>query len=208
MAILLYAISEVDLQCEAIEKIADLQLSVFFCPPLSIIITPISGELPIHTQALFNYSELIEKLREITTIIPMRYGAVFADELAICAALQAKIAHYQTVLSEIKYCVEMSVRILIPSSPRLPSQTLTGTDYLKLRQQQTNQHLQYTQQICQLLTGYYTKHKVEFAVEKSLLSLYFLVPITQINEFKEKIILFQQQKILVSGPWAAYNFTS
>jgi hypothetical protein len=30
MAILLYAISEVDLQCEAIEKIADLQLSVFF----------------------------------------------------------------------------------------------------------------------------------------------------------------------------------
>jgi hypothetical protein len=137
----------------------------------------------------------------------MRYGTVFADELAICAALQAKIAHYQTVLSEIKYCVEMSVRILIPSPPCL-SQTLTGTDYLKLRQQQTNQHLQYTQQICQLLTGDYTKHKVEFAVEKSLLSLYFLVPIAQLNGFKEKIGLFQQQKILVSGPWAAYNFTS
>jgi hypothetical protein len=208
MAILLCAIGEADLQSETLEKLAGLKLSILSCPSLTAITVSQFGDLPTNTEAVLQYSQLIEKIRQITDIIPMRYGAVFADQSAICTALQPRIAHYQSVLTEIKHCVEMSVRVLIPPQASLPTQTMTGTDYLKFRQQQTNQHRQYTQQICQLLIGNYLKHKAEFSVEKSLLSLYFLVPISQLNKFQEKIGQFQPQKILVSGPWAAYNFVN
>jgi hypothetical protein len=71
-------------------------------------------------------------------------------------------------------------------------------------------HDELVKTLCQPLSGLFVRRKVELSFrEEPLLSLYFLVPRTSVESFREatrQCLKDGLTKLLVSGPWPPYNF--
>ncbi len=51
------------------------------------------------------------------TVVPMRYGCVVEQESQVVEMLSAQASHYEALLQELEGCVEMGLRVLLPSGP-------------------------------------------------------------------------------------------
>lgn len=70
----------------------------------------LSADLP---QALA-YEKVVQAFHQRQTVIPMRFGAVFADESQVLRLLADRRREYEVLLEELEGCVEMGIRILLP----------------------------------------------------------------------------------------------
>ncbi|MBK1619784.1 hypothetical protein CKO42_15300 [Lamprobacter modestohalophilus] len=62
-------------------------------------------------QAALAFGRAIEALHRTMTVIPLRYGCVFADTAAVEAHLGEQQHRYRALLEELEDCVELSLRI-------------------------------------------------------------------------------------------------
>ena len=65
----------------------------------------------------------------------------------------------------------------------------------------------------QAFSGLYARHRTETATKNGavILSLYFLVPGSKVNLFREnfgRMMEKEKAKALISGPWPPYNFVA
>lgn len=208
MAVLLYAISAGQLSDVQHQHLNGLQLFSCACPPLRGIVRTCNRQTSLSRDALLEYSDCMEALREVIDIIPMRYGTFFDDMEALCKALQVNLQRNIAHLEVIQGCVEMGVRVLLHADEAVTGQSLTGLEYLRLKQRQNRAYRDCADEIARLVEGSYVGKKERIDPERSLLSMYFLVKKPNVPLFKQKIHAFQRQKLLLSGPWAAYNFVN
>jgi hypothetical protein len=152
------------------------------------------------------FEQVVNSYHRHGTVIPLRYGCVVPEEAQILERLGECGDHYETLLHELDGCVEMGLRILLPSGPwgevipggpgayrevTDPQPPKPGIDvkspglaYLTARKahysQQdrlTNNYRQLADFCCNQLQGLFVKQKMEApSTRLPLLSLYFLIP--------------------------------
>ena len=179
--------------------------------------TPLSKEVAI----LLKYHQLIESLHEQYSVIPIRYGCLFESETQIQRWLETNYTTYKNLLAKIKDCVEIGIRILPSETPPLkPTQAekSTGKNYLGARQQFYLAQDQLTAEQKQLvitlyhhLSKFIKASKQEYHFTSRLTSLYFLVPKTHIQLFRDSFARIDSNttiKLFLNGPWAPYNFVN
>lgn len=194
---------------------------------------PPSPDLP-GTKELLDYSRVIEDLHRHHDVIPVRYGSCFNDPSNVHDLLRQRTRQYLTLLDELAGNVEMGIRILFPADQGHSGESSScviqgddkeaidglvigkGRDFLAARKTYYAQVDQVSRRYTQAATYYgevfstcCLRHTFEVDEEKSLLSLYFLVPEWQLERFRETFRAIEQgveERILMSGPWPSYNF--
>ncbi|MEI6542914.1 MAG: GvpL/GvpF family gas vesicle protein [Methylococcales bacterium] len=165
------------------------------------------------------YGEKVMNIHQQTTLIPMRYGSILADEEAVKVHLKDNNARYQARLAELNNCEEMGIRLLLepfPDSDTSSQQPVSGLSYLKARKRAYAVPEKAEQQAAFLedaLSGLYRQHCSAISVfngqQTYLLS--YLVHRSNLPAFHERLS-FVEKSITdlcsVSGPWPPYNFAN
>jgi hypothetical protein len=190
---------------------------------------------------ILEYEKVVESFHNDSTVIPMRYGSLFENESRIVQHLEERREQYEAMLRELDNCVEMGIRVLIPSleggngekeSPVtrfaiLDSNTPdSGLRYLKNRmacyarqEQLAEKNRSVIEQCRTAFSGLYVQCRSEDTSAalyqrmlcKPLVSMYFLVPRTQLEPFRSafrQLCSTRSAKLLLSGPWPPYNFVT
>jgi len=63
------------------------------------------------------YERVVSSYHRGGTVVPMRYGCVVEQESQVIEMLSAQGSHYEALLQELDGCVEMGLRVLLPSGP-------------------------------------------------------------------------------------------
>lgn len=189
-------------------------------------------ELTPDVSRILTYKEVVESFHRNHTVIPMRYGSLFDQESQVKRFLEERQEEYDSLLRELKDCVEMGIRVMIfdfrfsisdlkgegkQSRTQNPQSTIPGRAYLAGRrahyeqQERINKEMDIVIQRCRdAFAGLFVKYKVEYpSIQNQLLSLYFLVPRDSVEPLRkafQHMRVKESEKILLSGPWPPYNF--
>jgi len=184
-----------------------------------------SGLVPDISQTLA-YERVVEHFFRDRTVIPMRYGCQFENPSEVVCLLKKHQEEYQTLLGELEGLKEMGIRVLLegseagtktdaaPVSPEtFPGACMSGAAYLAAKRQGflgLDRRL-LVDELCGPLSGLFVRRKVESSgvTRSRLLSLYFLVPRTSVESFRQAtrdLHPKESVKLLLSGPWPPYNF--
>jgi hypothetical protein len=149
------------------------------------------------------YIEVVIACHRQGPIIPLRYGCVVEQESQVRQLLDTHGPDYETLLQELEGCVEMGLRVLLPSGPGgavslrgpvgsrevteslpwTPAPARPGAAYLTARQAHYAHQDRWTREYCQAadrcraqFAGLFVRCKTEAPSPRlPLLSLYFLV---------------------------------
>jgi hypothetical protein len=161
------------------------------------------------------YERVVSSCHRRGTVVPMRYGCVVEEESQVIEMLSAHRAHYEALLRELEGCVEMGLRVLLPSGPwagvtpggpesrrevvgpqppepGAPADRL-GLAYLTARKAHyahqdrwTTEYRQAAARCQAQLAGLFVKCVTEAPSPRlPLLSLYFLVPAPAVQAFRQ-----------------------
>jgi hypothetical protein len=188
----------------------------------------VEGAPPV--SELLAYGKVVEDLHRLKAVVPMRYGCFLDEVTDIQRILKEKKSQYESLLEELEGHVEMGIRILLPEQevkrfhrsrerqPQKEEHPVNGRNYLVLRKahyrmmDDTSQHHQMLlDRYIHAFSGLYGKYRTETDVKNGavILSLYFLVPGSAVNRFREsfqRVVDDGSSKTLISGPWPPYNF--
>ncbi|MEI7437099.1 MAG: GvpL/GvpF family gas vesicle protein [bacterium] len=169
------------------------------------------------------YGRVIEELFRMQAVVPMRYGCVLDGMPAVSRLLEEKKREYGELLDELDGHVEMGIRILLPEQmvkPRPEVPPADGCGYLAMRKahysmrdQHSLHHQALMERYVQAFSGLQCEHRAETATRDGaiILSLYYLVPKSQVGLFREifqRAVEQEGSKTLISGPWPPYNFAA
>jgi hypothetical protein len=170
---------------------------------------------------LLAYGRVVEDLHRIQAVVPMRYGCFLDGIPEIRRILEERKRQYLALLTELEDHVEMGIRLLLPeaeATPQKSAQPANGRNYLSQRRvhyQMRDESSQGRQALIdryiQAFSGLYAKHRTETDTKNGsvILSLYFLVPGSKVNLFREtfgRVAEDGDAKAMLSGPWPPYNF--
>lgn len=183
-------------------------------------------ETPEATE-LVAYERVIRSQHAVADVVPMRFGSVLPDDVAVRAHLDEQRATYLRTLARVAGCVEMGVRALVsvPQPHAAPEQVVnppkrSGVDYLKARQRRYSAESQLRAQCAALEQSLVSKvaplcreHRMELSPlrsgEPALCSVYFLVPREQVPAFRavlSPVTDGDSARTTLSGPWPPFNF--
>ena len=161
------------------------------------------------------YERVVLSYHHRGAVVPMRYGCVLEQESQAIQLIEEHGPRYEALLQELDGCVEMGLRVLLPSGPWaavLPGGQETrrevagpcppipaaasdrlGLTYLTARKAHyasqdrwTEEYRQAAQRCREQFTGLYVKCATEPPSPRlPLLSLYFLVPRPVVESFRQ-----------------------
>jgi hypothetical protein len=160
------------------------------------------------------YERVVLSYHRRGAVVPMRYGCVVEQESQAIRLLEEHGPHYEALLQELDGCVEMGLRVLLPSKPWaavIPGGPAGGREvagpyppapaaapdrlgltYLTARKAHyasqdhwTTEYRQTAQRCREQFTGLYVKCVTEAPSPRlPLLSLFFLVPRPAVDSFR------------------------
>jgi len=174
------------------------------------------------TASLLAFAGVVQAMHVSHDVIPLRYGCVMASEESVVRLLEENGKGYAALLNGLHGMSEMGIRLLCESGDAAPSASSVspGAGYLaslRARHGCGNvpilRDVDAADRIAALLAENFTAQRREYAAaagNRTLVSLYFLVPRAGTFRFMEKAREFYSAgvKILVSGPWPPYNFAT
>jgi len=194
------------------------ELQLIIAAGLAAVVRVCEMELNRDSVEVLAYGEQVRSIHQQTTIIPMRYGSLLADQQAVTAYLLGQAEQYRVRLIDLENCDEMGIRLWLDDATESKVagglSAVSGHDYLLSRKRVYAVSEQVEQQVIVLndsLAGLYRQHCAEisiFAGQRSYL-LSYLVPRSQITAFQQKLqAQFDPviQAATISGPWPPYNF--
>ncbi len=161
------------------------------------------------------YAGVIAALAARRTVLPMRYGCAFASTAQVREFLRARRPQLTLLLERLDGCVEMGIRALpaVRDHPVPTAKPCSGTSYLAARRATfaiQDAECEAGTTLAAALRRAFRKLTVESrAVTAPQLSLAFLIRRPQVAAFCQTFQRIQErytQSLLLSGPWAPYNF--
>lgn len=173
------------------------------------------GDLSFDLAGVRAHAQVVASLNRRRTVIPLRYGCRLADETQVARLLLERGPRYAALLQELDGCVEMGLRVLLPSGhwaavtpsgpegsrevagPCPPDPAAApdrlGLTYLTARKAHyahqdswTKEYHQAAERCREQFAGLYVKCKTEAPSPRlPLLSLYFLVPSPAVEAFRQ-----------------------
>lgn len=184
------------------------------------------------------FARVVHSYHQQGPIIPLRYGCTVPQESQLVDFFDQHYLHYEALLKDLEGCVEMGVRILLPTaalggvssgspqscqeiakSANLLAPSRLGLAYLTARKAHyarqdrwTREYRQAEERCLAHFQGLFVKAKIEGPSPRlPLLSLYFLVPTSRVEAFRQafrRLTETQSARLLLSGPWPPYNFVT
>lgn len=188
-----------------------------------------SDSLP-DVEAVLAYESVVEFFFSRRTVIPMRYGCMVRDTTELAAMLDEHHQQCDALLDGLEGLAEMGIQVpanvcgaaaeidsAAVSPARFPDANRSGASYLLAKKlyyggadRMAERQNELVKTLCQPLSGLFVRRKVELPSRgQSFLSLYFLVPRTLVESFREASRQCRNDgpaEPLVSGPWPPYNF--
>ena len=178
---------------------------------------------------LLSYAKVVEALHADRAILPMRYGCLLRDDSQAIEPLRAHGQEYAAVLRGLDGCVEMGVRVLLPTepsaaspSPFLPvTEAPSGHAYLIYRAAccardagVTRARTAVVERLRAALGGLAERTATDagaFGANPRLVSVCFLVKRRAVERFHRAFRLVERTepaRVLLSGPWPPYSFVT
>jgi hypothetical protein len=182
-----------------------------------LALTGVCETVSQEVEAVLGFGNIIERIHRHTTIIPMRYGTLLPDALAVAEHLTAMAGYYRERLAELAGCEEMGVRLPMskPFSDSAPiPQATTGRAYLQALKRKYSASEQAECEAAALneaLAGLYRKQRGEAGLfnGETMYLVSYLVERESLPAFRERLEALSASgklKGLISGPWPPYNF--
>jgi Gas vesicle synthesis protein GvpL/GvpF len=182
-------------------------------------------------ESLQAFASTVEALHARETVLPFRFGSLHDSDADLEAVLRVRLEEWRELLDDVEDCDEMGLRVLLDdrvavpeaTPPAVPSSTpgdKPGLAYLASRRARLAQRdslqgeaARVEAVIVEALQGLYRRRVVEGPGpgRENLLSLVFLVPRVDLDAFREatsRLIERGLGKLLPTGPWPPYHFTS
>jgi hypothetical protein len=179
------------------------------------------------------YESVAETFFRQRTIIPMRYGCAVQNRQEFVALLDKHRKECDTLLHRLEGLAEMGIQVsasgreedddeicsaAIPQA-RWRDSNPSGASYLSAKKlyyrgadRKVERQNELAQAVCRPLAGLFVEHKVELPFRaRSVLLLYFLVPRSSVDAFREtsrRALQSDFQNLRISGPWPPYNFAA
>jgi hypothetical protein len=170
------------------------------------------------------YERVVLSYHRRGAVVPMRYGCAVEQESQAIQLLEEHGSHYESLLQELDGCVEMGLRVLLPSGPWAlvipggpevsrevaglhPTDSPAATDRLGLtyltarkahyasQDRWTTEYRQAAARCREQFTGLYVKCNTEAPSPRlPLLSLYFLVSRPAVESFRQAFRLLTENE--------------
>ncbi|MFQ3171753.1 MAG: hypothetical protein ACI9DG_001790 [Oleispira sp.] len=185
---------------------------------LTALVKANDTELSRESSAVMAYGDQIMRIHQQTTLIPVRYGSLLADEQEVIKHLTDHSAHYHTLLAKLDDCEEVGIRMTLidsDSDNATNAQQASGQAYLLARKHVYSVPELAAQQealINHTLAGLYREHRASLSLfngQRTYL-LSYLVPRATLMQFKEgyiDLVAGMGANVTLSGPWPPYNFS-
>ena len=175
-----------------------------------------------------SHDRVVRAALDEETPLPARFGQVVATEAALTQVVSSRRKAFEAALQMVAGTVEMTVRVLLPSSaeaaetgkgPSSREAGVSGRGYLQrvaaVQRQERNL----------LAEGGVVRERVNSAVRdfvraesfagassgSTMVTVSHLVPRENIDAYRSALLVLRDADpalaIMVSGPWAPYNFT-
>jgi hypothetical protein len=183
---------------------------------LTALVKVSDTELSRESSTVMAYGDQIMRIHQQTTLIPVRYGCLLADQQEVIKHLTDHSAHYHTLLDKLDDCEELGIRMtLIDSENEANAPKASGQAYLLARKHVYSVPELAAQQetlINHGLDGFYREHRATLSLfngQRTYL-LSYLVPRATLMQFKETyfdLAAGMGANVTLSGPWPPYNFS-
>ncbi len=208
--IYLYAITEPDIPAPDGNGLDDQPLEVLDGGQVAALISRHDGRtFEPDPETLWRHDEIVERAMSNGTVLPARFASTFADTDALLEALAREEAELRRALDEVRGCVELAVRVSLPSSDR--STPRDGREYVasKLLGQQETRFV--AEQALEPLAEHAVRsHRGALAGDSSTLSASYLVRADEVPRFAERVRQLAQDhselSLSCTGPWPPYSF--
>jgi hypothetical protein len=147
-------------------------------------------------------------LFQINSVIPFRYPTLMPDENAIQEFLAANASSYLGDLRRIRGLVQMKITIQTTPASTAKTEPISGTEYLKQRQRESQSALVATDAIKNVGAGMVREWKQEQRQNATI--LFALIERTALSKFRSMISKTENvdAQISVSGPWPPSEFVN
>jgi hypothetical protein len=190
---------------------------------LVAIVSVHPGEL-VSTDAdsLWAHEEVVEALMPSRSVVPARFGTIFASESSLVDALRIASRELHDNLERVRDCVEYGLRVMDPSEAKEPSadqpnSPSSGKAYMQsllTRNRVTDSRTARAKKLLEQFTfdPDVRDRKVMVAPSpRTLLSISYLVERGKESSFVARLNSAKRDSslpLLLTGPWPAYSFVS
>lgn len=171
-----------------------------------------------------SYAKVVEALHADRVVLPMRYGCLFGQEDQVVELLRVHGEEYAALLRGLDGCVEMGVRVLVeraegrarvaevPSHPPGRSYLAGRTAVYAEKDRRAHEEGRVVERCREAFAGLFVKFRAEYSSARAPdVALYFLVKRGAVDSFRQafgRISRAESARLLLSGPWPAYNFAA
>jgi len=174
---------------------------------------------------LWAHENVVEKLMEQVSVLPMRLGSMLPDERAVLTLLRDRREEFESTLAHVRGAVELGVRAAIeieskPAAPRAPAERGPGTAYMIGLLERDRRGAEVAERIHRPLSmlARDSTHRVgegshrQGSPPRPILLASYLVDRDRIGRFQARIEELEygvdNAAITCTGPWPPYSFSS
>lgn len=183
-------------------------------PVETLDLGPVAALLSRHPEAPARREESILRHAQVVDaamaasgdVLPARFGTAYPDEAALAVAVHPRAAELAHRLAEIRGCVEIGVRVLVPEEPEEAARS--GREYMHSRLRETTDRTKLAERVHGALSelARESTHRVPHAGPAALVAAY-LVPSDARGLFQQRVDEIGRGLTLVcTGPWPPYSF--
>jgi hypothetical protein len=168
---------------------------------------------PSDVESLWRQEAVLEALMDRRTVLPLRYGTVLEDVVALTELLVNRHGEWCAALERVDGCVEMAVRAGVQRRPAAPAdQRESGTGYLARRRREHVATRALAGRIHGRLQAISSASEARpRAVADGTFTGSYLVPRAGVERFSETVQRLAGESpeiaIVCTGPWPPYSFT-
>jgi hypothetical protein len=166
-------------------------------------------EVSSDPELLWAHERVVDHLMDQVAVLPLRFGSVLSDPEALRAVLDEDGARFRLLLSRVRGCVELAVRVGLASSK--PGVLAGGSDYMReklaVRQREEDAADRVLAPLRPLARAT-ARRSVQAG--NTTISESYLVPRAAVEPFAAEVRALQARNpglsISCTGPWGPYSF--
>jgi hypothetical protein len=222
-----YAVTDTAEPGVAVLGLAEKPVEVLAVDGLGVAVTRHeSSSVPPSTDAILAHAEVCDVLQQAgCAVLPVRFGARYADEAALRDAVAERHSAFVTALAHVRGRVEIGVRVAdtlqaraSESQPAPAEPASSGAAYLQRRSAEERERAaskaaaqELADEIHEFLRGGAVDATVKVQATPGLvLSAAYLVPADDVGSFTARLAELETShsdvQLLCTGPWPPYHF--
>jgi Gas vesicle synthesis protein GvpL/GvpF len=211
---------------EAVTGVQGNQIFLYPASDLAVIVSEYSSSQPLNDRAGVEHARVISDCFKTSTVLPFRFGTVFADDEALRRSIRSNQRQFLTNIERLRGKAEMHLKVVLDDCCREqirrynPAAALPAVGKAYLSNLRENAALQRERQTkARAVTVQMHRMFLPLAEEvtcrrvetgKMLLDIAHLIDSTGVERYQNKYssasLLMKDCQMQLSGPWPPYHF--